>query len=276
MTALSMTTNEIDYEAIKTKQNAAWSSGDYAKVGTTLQITGENLAESMNLRPGAKVLDVAAGNGNATLAFARRWAQVTSTDYVDHLLAKSRRRAEAEGFDIRYQIADAENLPFENEEFDAVVSTFGVMFTPNQNQAAFELLRTCRQGGKIGLANWTPESFIGQLFKVLGQYITPPAGVSSPALWGNENWINQQFANDAKDISVTKKNFNFRYQSPEHFIDVFRNFYGPVHKAYAALDENKQNALTQDLVQAIEKFNTSQQGDMCVPGEYAEIIIVKA
>jgi SAM-dependent methyltransferase len=173
-----------DYAAIKAKQNAAWASGDYARIGTTLQIVGENLAEAMDLRPGSSVLDVAAGNGNATLAFARRWCDVTSTDYVDALLSRGRARAEAEGQNLTFRIADAEQLPFDDASFDAVVSTFGVMFTPNQAKAASELLRVCRPGGTIGMANWTPEGFIGQVFKTLGKFIAPAAGVSSPALWG--------------------------------------------------------------------------------------------
>lgn len=274
------TANEInttsDYEAIKTKQNAAWASGDYAKVGTTLQIVGEELAETMDLPPQTSVLDVAAGNGNATLAFARRWHEVTSTDYVDALLARGRERAAAEGHDIRFQIADAENLPFEDGEFGAVVSTFGVMFTPNQQQSASELSRVCKRGGKIGLANWTPESFIGQVFKTLGKYIAPPPGVSSPALWGNQQWVNETFGDEASQIEMTKKNFMFRYRSPDHFLDIFRSYYGPIHKAFLALDEAEQNNLESDLRELITNHNTATDGSMRLPSEYAEIVITKA
>lgn len=275
MNAILTDTPKPDFAVIKSKQNAAWGSGDYAKIGTTLQITGEELAEAVNVRPGGQVLDVAAGNGNATLAFARRWCDVTSTDYVDTLLARGRARAEAEGHDIRFQIADAENLPFADAAFDAVVSTFGVMFTPNQKQAASELVRVCREGGKIGLANWTPESFIGALFKVLGGHVPPPAGVSSPALWGTKEWIEDTFGAVTSTNSFETKQFRFRYASPAQFVDVFRTFYGPVHKAFLALDQDGQQALEADILALIVKFNTASDGTMDVPSDYAEIVLTK-
>src|SRR6266700_2606661 len=201
-----------DLGAVKTRQKGAWSSGDYAVVGTTLQIVGEELCEALDLRPGSKVLDVAAGNGNATLAAARRWCDVTSTDYVPSLLDRGRERAKADGLSIEFKEADAEALGFGDAVFDVVVSTFGVMFTPNQDGAAAELLRVCKSGGKIGLANWTPEGFIGQLFKVLGKYLPPPAGARSPALWGTEARINEMFGPQAASIKAERRNFNFRYR----------------------------------------------------------------
>jgi ubiquinone/menaquinone biosynthesis C-methylase UbiE len=276
MTATAQALATPDYAAIKAKQNAAWASGDYARIGTTLQIVGEHLAEAMNLRPGSSVLDVAAGNGNATLAFARRWCAVTSTDYVDALLARGRARAEAEGQSITFQVADAEQLPFDDGGFDAVVSTFGVMFTPNQAQAASELLRVCRPGGMIGLANWTPEGFIGQVFKTLGRHLPPPAGVGSPALWGTKPWIDQHFGPQAKRIAIETKTFVFRYRSPEHFLDIFRSYYGPLHKAFLALDPAGQAALAKDLMAAIATLNRATDGSMHVPSAYAEIVITKA
>ena len=265
-----------DFAAIKVKQNAAWSSGDYAKVGVTLQIVGETLAETLDVGPDRRVLDVAAGNGNATLAFARRWCEVTSTDYVPTLLEAGRGRAAAEGLEVTFQVADAEALPFEDESFDAVVSTFGVMFAPNQVQAAQELLRVCRPGGQIGLANWTPPSFIGQLFKTLGGHVTPPAGVQSPALWGTEDWLQATFGDAADNISVAKRNFAFRYRSPTHFVDVFRTFYGPVEKAFLALDASGQAALEADILALIERLNVASDGTMTVPAEYAEVVVTKA
>ncbi|MGE0846022.1 MAG: class I SAM-dependent methyltransferase [Flavobacteriaceae bacterium] len=267
---------EPDYSAIKAKQNAAWSSGDYAVIGATLQIVGEMLAENLDAVPGSDVLDVAAGNGNATLAFARRWHDVTSTDYVSSLLDAGRRRAEAEGYDVTFKVADAEALPFADDSFDAVVSTFGVMFAPNQKQAAAELVRVCRPGGRIGLANWTPGGFIGQLFKTLGGHVAPPAGVKSPAMWGNREWIDETFGPAARAILVTNRTFMFRYRSPAHFIEVFRTLYGPVHKAFLALDEAGQAALEADMLALIETLNTARDGTMAVPGEYAEVIVVKA
>jgi ubiquinone/menaquinone biosynthesis C-methylase UbiE len=264
-----------DYSAIKARQNAAWASGDYARIGTTLQIVGESLAETMDITPGASVLDVAAGNGNATLAFARRWCHVTSTDYVDALLARGRARAEAETLEVNFRIADAEQLPFADAQFDAVVSTFGVMFTPNQAKAASELARVCRPGGRIGMANWTAEGFIGQMFKTLGRHIAPPAGVASPALWGSKAWIEEQFGEKARDITVEGKSFMFRYRSPEHFMDIFRTYYGPVHKAFLALDASGQVRLAEDLMATIKSFNTATDGSMRVPSAYSEIVITK-
>jgi SAM-dependent methyltransferase len=265
-----------DYAAIKTKQNAAWSSGDYARIGVTLQITGEQLAETLDLPTGATVLDVAAGNGNATLAFARRGSKVTSTDYVEELLSRGRARADAEGLEIKSQVADAEQLPFDDASFDAVVSTFGVMFAPNQAAAARELARVCRPSGKIGMANWTPESFIGQLFKTLGRRVPPPAGVPSPALWGSRPWLEESFGKTARSIAIVERVFIFRYASANHFIDVFRTYYGPVHKAFLSIDEAGREALEAELLDLVARFNQGSDGTMRVPSEYAEVILTRA
>jgi SAM-dependent methyltransferase len=264
-----------DYTAIKTKQNAAWASGDYARIGITLQATGENLAEAMDLPPGSRVLDVAAGNGNATLAFARRWCEVTSTDYVDTLLMRGRARAEAEGLDVTWQMADVERLPFESATFDAVVSTFGAMFAPDQTTAAAEMIRVCRPGGTIGMANWTPDGFIGQLFRTLGRHVPPAAGVRSPAQWGARNWLNDVFGARAQSILINDRAFVFRYRSPDHFVDFFRTYYGPVHKAFLALDAAGQAALASDMRDLIARFNTATDGTMRVPSDYAEVIVTK-
>jgi ubiquinone/menaquinone biosynthesis C-methylase UbiE len=265
-----------DYEAVKVKQNAAWTSGDYAKVGVTLQIVGEELAERMDMTPGDRVLDVAAGNGNATLAFARRGAQDTSTDYVEKLLVGGQNRATAEGLAIDFQVADAEALPFADDSYDATVSTFGVMFTPNQQQSASELLRVTKSGGRIGLANWTPDSFIGALFKTLGRHVSPPPGVQSPAMWGHQDWIGSTFSPKAESVDSVTKNFVFRYGSLEEFVDIFAEFYGPVHKAFLALEEPAQKSLRADLLEMIANYNTATNGAMRVPAEYVEVIIVKA
>lgn len=264
-----------DYDAIKTKQNAAWGSGDYAKIGSTLQIVGETLAEAMDLAPGSTVLDVAAGNGNATLAFARRFANVTSTDYVGSLLDAGRARAQADGLDVAFEIADAENLPYDDGAFDAVVSTFGVMFAPNQAQAASELARVCRPGGLIGMANWTPPSFIGELFKTLGGHVAPPAGVRSPAFWGDQEWLEDTFAGKATAVSVSRKTFHFRYYSAAQFVDFFRTWYGPVHKAFAALEGDARKALEADIIALCDRFNVGGDDRLTIPGEYAEVIITR-
>jgi ubiquinone/menaquinone biosynthesis C-methylase UbiE len=262
-----------DFDTIKVKQAATWSSGDYARIGVTLQITGEELAEAANPAPGSKVLDVAGGNGNATLAFARRWCDVTSTDYVESLLAGGRKRAEADGLEVQFQTADAENLPFEDNSFDMVVSTFGVMFTPNQQKSADELMRVCKSGGKIAMANWTPESFIGVLFNVLALHVPSPPGVQSPARWGAENWLAEQFSDGAQEIVVSRKHFNLRYPSPQQFVEYFRTFYGPVHKTFQALNEEGQARLKKDILETVYRFNVATDGSMIVPSAYSEVII---
>ena len=266
---------QVDLTQLKARQHGAWSSGDYAVVGTTLQIVGEGLCEALDVRAGQKVLDVAAGNGNASLAAARRWCDVVSTDYVPSLLDRGRTRAAAEGLSVEFKEADAEALPFADAAFDVVVSTFGVMFTPNQDKAAAELLRVCKTGGKIGLANWTPEGFIGQLFKTLGKYLPPPAGAKSPALWGTRARITEMFGTAAASIKVEHRNFMFRYRSPEHFLFVFKTYYGPMLKAFAALDDTRQQELRNDLLALIGKMNRAEDGTMIVPSEYLEIVIAK-
>ena len=264
-----------DLSSIKTKQQVTWASGDFAVIGTTLQIVGETLAEAVDLRAGERVLDVAAGNGNATLAAARRFADVTSTDYVPALLEKGKARADAEGLNVTFEVADAEALPYQDGSFDVVLSTFGAMFTPDHNRPAREMLRVVRNGGRIGLANWTPEGFIGQLFKVIGAYIPPPAGLKSPALWGTEPHIVSLFGSRAADIRCVRRLFNFRYRSSAHWIQIFRDFYGPTVKAFAALDTTKQAALQQDITDLLERLNVGGKSSLVVPGEYLEVVIVK-
>ena len=264
-----------DLTALKARQQAAWSSGNYAVVGTTLQIVGEQLCEAIDLRSGSKVLDVAAGNGMVSLAAARRWCDVTSTDYVPALLESGRTRAAAEGFSIQFQEADAESLPFADASFDVVVSTFGVMFTPNQARAASELTRVCKPKGRIGLANWTPDGFIGQVFKTLGKYLPPPAGAKSPALWGTRAALEEMFGAHATSIKAEPRMFNFRYRSPENFLDIFKTYYGPVLKAFAALDEASRQQLHNDLYALIVRMNRSGDSTMVVPSEYLEVVITR-
>ena len=272
---VAMTADDVDFTAIKQRQQATWASGNYGTIGSRLQIVGESLTEAVDLRAGEHVLDVAAGNGNATMAAARRFAHVTSTDYVPELLEQGAARAKANGLDITFQTADAEALPFENESFDVALSTFGIMFTPKQSLAANELMRVVRSGGRIGMANWTPEGFLGQLFRVIGNYIKPPAGVQSPMLWGSEPRLVELFGPDAADIQCQRRIYNFRYQSAAHWIEVFRNYYGPIHKAYAALDDNRQADLTEDLTELLERLNVGGNHSLVVPGEYMEIVITK-
>jgi ubiquinone/menaquinone biosynthesis C-methylase UbiE len=269
------TAQTVDLGALKTRQHGAWSSGDYAVVGTTLQIVGEELCEALDLRAGQRVLDVAAGNGNATLAAARRFCDVVSTDYVPALLERGRARAQADGLAVEFREADAENLPFADASFDAVLSTFGVMFTPDQDRAAAELARVCKPGGKIGLANWTPEGFIGQLFKTIGKHVPPAPGAKSPALWGTQARLNELFAGQARWVEGTPRHFAFRYRSAEHFLEVFKTYYGPTLKAFSALDAAGQAALRHDIVSLVDGFNRATDGTMVVPSEYLEVVVTR-
>jgi SAM-dependent methyltransferase len=266
----------VDFAALKTRQQAAWGSGDYAVIGTTLQIVGESLAEACDLKTDERVLDVAAGNGNATLAAARRGCLVTSTDYVGSLLERGAERARAERFDVTFRTADVEALPFDDASFDAVVSTYGVMFAPDHATAAEEMARVCRPGGRIGLANWTPDSLVGRMFKVLGKYAPPPAGVQPPSLWGTEAHLRNLFGDTAADIKIKPLSFQFRYRSSAHFVDVFRNWYGPVQKAFAAQTPDKAEALAGELVALLDSLNRAGPGSLVVPSEYLEVVITRA
>jgi SAM-dependent methyltransferase len=265
----------VDFNAIKQRQQTMWASGDFAVIGTTLQIVGESLAEALDICAGERVLDVAAGNGNATLAAARRFARVTSTDYVPSLLEKGARRVEAEGGQVEFQIADAEALPFEDGVFDVVVSTFGVMFAPDHATAADEMARVVRSGGRIGMANWTPAGFIGEVLKTVGRYVPPPKGIASPALWGTEPHVVELLGRVARQIRCERRVFNFRYRSSAHWLEVFRDFYGPTHKAFLALDGAGQSALARDLTALLDRFNVAGDRALVVPAEYLEVVVTK-
>lgn len=271
--ALSRTPN---YEKMNSKLNQSWSSADYSQIGIRLQITGELLAEKVDFRPGSKILDVAAGNGNATLAFAKRWCDVLSTDYVDRFLDHGRARVRTEGLNVRFQVADAQNLPFEDSSFDGLVSTFGVMFAPDQPKTASELIRVCRSGGKIAMTNWTPRSFIGRLCPTIGKHMNASPAFKAPANWGKPEWIQSHFADRAKSIQIEMKQYIFRYHSPEHYLEFFRTHYGLTKRAYEFVGLEGENALSNDILEVIHDMNVATDGTMSVPSEYAEIIIEKA
>jgi SAM-dependent methyltransferase len=265
----------LDLEAVKARQRATWASGDFGRIGVSLQIVGESLCEAVDLLATETVLDVAAGNGNASLAAARRFAFVTSTDYVPELLEQGRRRAEADRLEIAFQVADAEQLPFPDESFDVVLSSFGVMFAPNQERAAKELMRVVRPGGRIGLASWTAGGFIGRLFKLVSEFVPPPAGLRSPMAWGDEARLVELFGPGASDIKTQRKTFVFRYRSPEHWVEFFRAYYGPTHKAFAALDEMGRGALHAALIEFLRDENTHGADALVIPAEYLEVVITK-
>jgi len=268
-------TPTLDLDAIKSRQQATWASGDFGRIGVQLQIVGESLCESVALLAQDQVLDDAAGNGNASLAASRRFADVTSTDYIPALLEQGRRRAAAEGLSMAFQFADAERLPFPEASFDVVLSTFGVMFAPNQDRAAGELLRVVKPGGRIGLASWTPEGFIGQLFKLMGRFVPPPPGLRSPVQWGSEMRIVELFGPTASDIRTVRKMYTFRYRSAEHWVEFFRAFYGPTNRAFLALDDAGQQALHAALLELLASWNTRADGVLVVPAEYLEVVVTK-
>lgn len=263
-----------DYSAIKVKQQATWASGDYAAVGVALPLMAELLCEAMDVRSGSRVLDVAAGSGNASLAAARRGCRVTSTDYVPALLERGRLRAEADGLKMEFQVADAENLPFGDGEFDAALSTVGVMFAPDQERTSTEIKRVVRAGGKIGLASWTPAGFVGSIFRILGKYIPPAAGLRPPSRWGTEAGLREMFGSDV-EIAATTRDFVFRSLSPERWLEHFKTYYGPMHKAFASLDDAGQTSLTADLLALVASLNRAEDGTMVLPSEYLEAVITK-
>jgi ubiquinone/menaquinone biosynthesis C-methylase UbiE len=264
-----------DLEAIKARQQATWASGDFGHIGVRLQIVGESLCEAVDVVGGERVLDVGAGNGNASLAAARRFAEVTATDYVPALLEQGRLRAEADRLAIRFQVADAECLPYADASFDVALSTYGVMFAPNQRRAAAELLRVVRPGGRIGLANWTPEGFLGRLFEVTSGFAPQPSGLASPMAWGTELRLWELFGAQASDIRTTRKTYAFRYRSAEHWVEFFRTHYGPTHRAFASLDEAGRRALHAALVELLRGQNTHRGEALVVPAEYLEVVVTK-
>jgi ubiquinone/menaquinone biosynthesis C-methylase UbiE len=264
-----------DYSVIKTRQQATWSSVDFGRIGVRLQIVGETLCEAADVRAGEKVIDVAAGNGNASLAAARRFAEVTSTDYVAPLLDQGLRRADADGLPMVARLADAEDLPFEDGTFDVALSTFGVMFAPNPPRAASEMLRVIKAGGRIGLASWTPDGFVGQLLRVVGRFVPPPASVAPPTAWGTETRIVELFGPYARDIRTQRKPYLFRFLSAAHWIQIFRSFYGPVNRAFAALDADGQATLQQALLQLLDSCDVGGGRGLVVPGDYLEVVVTK-
>jgi ubiquinone/menaquinone biosynthesis C-methylase UbiE len=268
-------TSPLDLAAVKAKQQLTWSSGDYAAVGTTLQIVGETLCEAIDVHAGERVLDVACGNGNAALAAARRFARVTGVDYVPALLTRASARAVAEGLTLDLREGDAEALPFADGAFDVVLSTFGVMFAPDQERSARELLRVCRHGGRIGLASWTPDGFIGQVFKAVGAHVPPPPGLRGPLLWGTETRLAELFGAEAREIRSQRRELQFRYLSAAHWVDFFRSWYGPIHRAFGALGPEGKDALTADLTALIARFNVAHDGTVVVPGAYLETVLTR-
>jgi SAM-dependent methyltransferase len=262
----------MDTVTIKQRQQAAWASGDYAAVGSRIALVAELLCEAVDLRAGQRVLDVACGNGNAALAAARRFCSVTGVDYVPGLLDRARRRARAEGLEVEFEEADAENLPFPDDSFDVVLSTCGAMFAPDQERTAAELLRVCRPGGRIGMVNWTPDSYVGELFRTIGRYVPPPPGLKPPVLWGDQERLRELFGPEVS-ISAPRRSLHWRFPSAEHQAEYFGTFYGPTHKAIAAVGADRAAALKAEMVAAAERFDISDDATLVLRMDYLEAVI---
>jgi len=271
-----MTTPQTpDLTTIKGRQQKAWSAGDYGKVGVTLTMMGEQLAEAVDLRPDQKVLDVASGNGNAALAAARRFCEVTALDYVPMLLEEGRNRAKAEALPIDFVEGDAENLPFEDGSFDVVLSTLGVMFAPDQRKAASELLRVCKPGGKIGLASWVPDGYVGDLFRTMSKYVPPPPGLKSPFRWGTGEGLGELLGEDVTSLQSRRCSLVWRFRSARHHVGFMLEYYGPLNRAFGTLDEEQQRAFENDLISLVESHNRSGDGTAVWPADYLEVVATK-
>ena len=264
-----------DYTAIKGRQRQTWASGDYHVIASIIVPVSERLCDAIDLRAGERVLDVATGSGNTAIAAARRLCEVTGVDYVPELLERGRARAAAEGFYINFIEGDAEAMPAADAAYDVVLSTFGSMFAPNQEQAAQELLRACRSGGRIGLANWTPDGWIGEVLRTVGRHVPPPAGLRSPTRWGTEDGLEELFGDGIVELRAERQAFVWHFTSAQQCLDLFRSFYGPVLKAFAALDDAGQAALARDLVEAVERYNRSNDDTLVVPSDYLEVVAIK-
>jgi SAM-dependent methyltransferase len=260
----------------KQHQQNAWTLGDSAVVGATLTPISERLCEAADLRAGERVLDVATGSGNTAIAAARRFCRVAGLDYVPGMLQRARARATAEQFAIEFRLGDAEAIPYPNETFDVVLSSFGSMFAPNQEEAALELLRVCRAGGRIGMVNWTPEGFFGEMHHTISRHVPPPRGLASPFLWGTESRVRELFGDGIAYLTTTRRSFTLRYRSAEHWLGFYRTYDGPTLTALAALDSAGQARLCADLLDLARSANTSTGSDLTIPAEYLVVIAVRA
>jgi ubiquinone/menaquinone biosynthesis C-methylase UbiE len=265
----------VDLEAIKQRQQKTWASGNYAIIGTQLNIVSELLCEAVALRAGQNVLDVATGSGNTAIAAARRNCDVTGVDYVPELLTIAQERASTEHFQINFQEGDAENLPLPNNSFDVILSTFGAMFAPNQEQIARELIRVCKPGGKIGMANWTPDGFVKEMFSVVAGLVPPPSGLKSTFLWGSEEYLQELFNDTILSLHTTRRTVMFRFKSVEHFLDTFLNYYGPTLKASQSLDSTGKDNLVRGLTDLVNRFNDSGDETILIPFDYVEVVATK-
>ncbi|CAN5504361.1 MAG: class I SAM-dependent methyltransferase [Actinomycetota bacterium] len=264
-----------DMSAVKERMRKVWTSGEYARIGNPLVLIGELLCEAADLRSGDNVLDVATGSGNTAISAARRFCDVTGMDLAPESIEHARRRAEAEGMGITFDVGDAEDLSYPDASFDVVLSTIGVMFCPNQEKAAGEMLRVCRPGGKIGVASWAPDGFTGQMLKTVGKHVPPPPGIKPPSLWGTEERFTELLGEGVSSLDATRRSYVFRYPSAGHFVEWFRDYYGPTVRAFAALDPDGREALAKDLGDLLESWNTSGDDTLVVSSDYLEAVAVR-
>lgn len=266
-----------DFSAITLRQQGVWASGDYAAVAARIPLISELLCDAADLSSVDRVLDVAGGSGNTALAAARCGSEVVSVDYVPSLLERARARSAAEGLSVKYVEADVQALPFADDSFDAVVSALGVMFAPDHRTAADEMLRVCRSGGTIALANWTPQGFIGGLLRTVGAHVPPPAGVSSPTLWGTEEHVRELMGGDVAEMSVRRREYTFRFDSPRHFTTFFRENYGPTRAAFRSLGADGERALAEDIDDLVRRHDRRNGvGPVAIPADYLEIVAIRA
>jgi ubiquinone/menaquinone biosynthesis C-methylase UbiE len=264
-----------DLDAVKQQQQRTWGTGDFAIIGWNTVFPGELLCEAVELRAGEKVLDVATGSGNTALSAARRGCDALGVDYVATLIERARERAGAERLPARFEVGDCENLPVDDESFDVVLSVYGSIFAPRPERAAQELLRACRPGGKIGMTNWTPEGFWGQTFGLVARFVPPPAGVRPPAEWGTEARLQELFGSAISSMKIVERAALFRYRSAQHWIEVFRAYFGPLIRALEALDEERRGELLAQLEATLNRFNVSGDATLVVAADYLEVVMVK-
>ncbi len=264
-----------DMSAVKERMHKVWTSGEYARIGNPLVLIGELLCEAADLRSGEAVLDVATGSGNTAISAARRFCEVTAMDLAPESIEHARRRAEAEGMEIAFDVGDAEDLPYADASFDVVLSTIGVMFCPRQEKAAGEMLRVCRSGGKVGVSSWAPDGFTGQMLKTVGKHVPPPPGVRPPSLWGTEGRLAELLGGGVSSLEANRRSYVFRYPSAGHFVEWFRDYYGPTVRAFAALDPEGREALAEDLMDLLGRWNISGDETLVVSSDYLEAVAVK-
>jgi SAM-dependent methyltransferase len=267
----------VDLQTVRKAQQKTWSEGDFAMVAGIVMMVSEELVEALDIVPGERVLDVACGSGNAALAAARRsWGNVVGVDFVPSLLERGRERAAAERLDVEFVEGDAAELPFGDAEFDVVTSVFGAMFAAEQEKAAAELLRVCKPGGRIGMANWVPDSGVGKMFMTIAKHAPPPPGVNSPLLWGTEERLRELFGDDISDLRVERRASRQAFRSADHFLDFFRTYFGPTKVAYERVGPEGEEALTADMRGYLEESNTAGDRALVLKPEYLQVVAARA